>query len=250
MQKTTWMLAGLMAASLAMPALAAGHGGQGHSCPHGKHHGKHHGKGHCPHHGGKHHKMGKHGMWGGPLKHLDGRLAFIKAEIKITDAQAKAWDEFSAMLRTVAEARHAMRKERIERHKNRAGHGKPKSLPERLARREARMTARLARIKLMREGFESFFAVLDEGQKATANKVIPMMFKIGKRGHGKHHGKHYRKGHKMRHHGGHGKGKGPGGEARAEKKTETAPAPDKPEAAPAKPEATPSEAKPEAAPAN
>lgn len=44
---------------------------------------------------------GMAGMMIGP-EHIDGRLAFLRTELKITDAQQKAWDDFAAAMRSAA----------------------------------------------------------------------------------------------------------------------------------------------------
>jgi hypothetical protein len=45
--------------------------------------------------------MGGMALMMGP-QHIDGRLAFVRAELKITDAQQKAWDDFAAAMRAAA----------------------------------------------------------------------------------------------------------------------------------------------------
>jgi len=48
--------------------------------------------------------MGQGGM---PMmaKHIDGRLAFLKTELKITDAQLPLWNVFAQAMRTTTLAR-------------------------------------------------------------------------------------------------------------------------------------------------
>ena len=36
------------------------------------------------------------------IDHIEGRIAFLRTELKITDAQASAWDAFAEALRTNA----------------------------------------------------------------------------------------------------------------------------------------------------
>ena len=47
--------------------------------------------------GGQPGQMGMDGM--GATEHNEGRIAFLRAELRITDAQSKAWDAFAALLR-------------------------------------------------------------------------------------------------------------------------------------------------------
>src|SRR5262245_38756859 len=46
--------------------------------------------------------MGKMGPGMAIIDRVEGRIAFLRAELKITEAQASAWDAFAAALRTNA----------------------------------------------------------------------------------------------------------------------------------------------------
>lgn len=242
MNKSTMLLAGLLAAGMALPALA---GKRDDDDRDGwRRGGMHHGMGQCRHHGGKHGRMhGKrHGgrmWWGEPLKHIDGRLAFIKAELKLTDAQNAAWDEFAGMLRTSVESRAAMHKQRMEDRNEMDDDDAKMSLPERLAKRQERAEMRMERIKTMREGFDKFYGVLDDKQKETADELVPMMMRLGMGRRGM--GRGGKRGGGMMHHGGGmggpgmgkrgsmgpGGGMGPGGMAPGGEPNQEAPEPPK-----------------------
>jgi hypothetical protein len=47
------------------------------------------------------------GMGGMPFEHVEGRIAFLKAELKITDAQAPQWNAFAETLRSNAMSHRA-----------------------------------------------------------------------------------------------------------------------------------------------
>jgi len=94
---------------------------------------------------------------------IEGRIAFLKAELQVTDAQVSAWNKFADALRscrahllqartllTAADGGGANRLEQYERH-----------LGERL---EALRSARMA--------FTQLYSTLNEGQKQTADELI------------------------------------------------------------------------------
>lgn len=47
-------------------------------------------------------------MMGMMSPHVEGRLAFLKTELKITDKQTAAWDRYADAYRTAAQSMHAM----------------------------------------------------------------------------------------------------------------------------------------------
>lgn len=116
---------------------------------------------------------GAGGWWGGPEamdSRIDGRLAFLKAELKITDAQDAAWDK-------VASAVRASTKSMMERMKSvHAGDQNATTLPQRLDIQEQFMTVRLDEIKQLKSALNDLYAVLSDDQKKEAdNLVLPMM---------------------------------------------------------------------------
>jgi len=89
---------------------------------------------------------GHPGWGGGPewmLDRIEGRPAFLKQELKITDAQAAAWEGFANALRAVT-TNHAERMKTLF-----AGREASKALPERI------------------EGQELFLATLLEGSSSS-----------------------------------------------------------------------------------
>ncbi len=116
---------------------------------------------------------GPGGWWDGPDamdSRIDGRLAFLKAELKITDAQNAAWDKVAAAVRASTESM-------VDRMKSVfAGDQKDTTLPQRLDIQEQFMTARLDEIKQVKSALTDLYAVLSDDQKKEAdNLVLPMM---------------------------------------------------------------------------
>ena len=83
--------------------------------------------------------MGLYGM-GMPFEHVEGRIAFLKAELKITDAQKPQWDAFADALRANAKAHQAV-------HEQMTGDAMPSSWPERLAFQQKALSTRLDSLK-------------------------------------------------------------------------------------------------------
>ena len=120
------------------------------------------------------------GMWrGGPgpwsrgpdgmLDRVEGRLAFIKAELKIAEAQAPAWSQLADAIRAAAKNHNARMKTVIK------GEERGRTLPERLDAHEQFMSARLDEIKQIKGSLNALYAVLSEEQKREADElVLPM----------------------------------------------------------------------------
>lgn len=109
-------------------------------------------------HGGK--EMGQH---------VEGRIAFLKAELAITDEQSPQWQVLEETMREGMGARAEMREERREM---RAGGG-DLSAPERIAAHVEAMEARLVHMKSMQAALDDLYAVLTPEQQKTADDLLP-----------------------------------------------------------------------------
>lgn len=107
-------------------------------------------------------------------KHIEGRLAFLKAELKITDAQAPAWNKLADTLRNTAETHGKMMQSHMKEMHD--GSFLEKPLPERLTFMETMMTARLEQIRSVKAAFEELYGTLADDQKKVADQIaLPMM---------------------------------------------------------------------------
>jgi len=111
--------------------------------------------------------------WSGPdtmIDRIDGRLAFLKAELKITDAQSAAWSKLADAIRKSVESR-------TERMRGKwLGDDTGKTLVERLEAHEQYMTARLDELKQIKAAWTELYQGLSESQKKEADEVVlPMM---------------------------------------------------------------------------
>lgn len=113
--------------------------------------------------------------WGdGPMQgRIEGRLAFLKAELKITDAQAAAWDKFAAAVRNTMEQRRAAMQTMMK------GGLEGKSLIERVDIQESMLTARLDEIKQVKAALAELYAQLDDTQKKQADQTMFPMVGMG-----------------------------------------------------------------------
>jgi len=115
------------------------------------------------------------GMQSG-AEHVEGRLAFIKAELKITDAQAPQWNVFAEAVRRNAGSMAEMGKSMMG-----GGQGAPATLPERLAREDKLVAAHLAALKKTEDAITQLYGVLTDDQKKVADTIVvgPMGMPMG-----------------------------------------------------------------------
>jgi hypothetical protein len=124
------------------------------------------------------HMQGEWGSWGGwwaggdVIDRVDGRLAYIKAELKITEEQTAAWRAFADAMRASAETHNEMMQ---SMHADNDAYWE-KPLPERLELHVALMESRLAQLKSMKEVGDQLYSALSDDQKKIADEIVmPMM---------------------------------------------------------------------------
>lgn len=104
-----------------------------------------------------------HGMMGGMhAKHIEGRLAFLKAEIKITPAQEAQWTKFADVVRTTAKNAQA----------SSPMASKPATASERLAAYEKHLATRLETVRAVRAAFDPLYKGLSDEQKKIADELM------------------------------------------------------------------------------
>lgn len=99
---------------------------------------------------------------------IEGRLAFLKAELKITDAQNDVWTAYGQALKNNLETMKTM-------HELMQSTFEAKTPVERLDGRVAAMETRLSALKEMQPALAKLYEVLDETQKDKANNVLTFM---------------------------------------------------------------------------
>jgi LTXXQ motif family protein len=99
--------------------------------------------------------------------HVDGRLAFLKTELKITPEQESVWNDYAAAVKdnakTIGERCTAMMAQ---------GDDKTPGLPERLDAQEQFMTARLDALRAVAKALKPLYAALSDEQKQLADQFI------------------------------------------------------------------------------
>jgi LTXXQ motif family protein len=109
--------------------------------------------------------MGGPGMAGmGMIDRIEGRLAFLRAELKITETQANAWNTFAEALRANAQKLAAVRPAMMG--------SATQALPDRLDTQERWLTARLEGMRAIRTAFTPLFSLFSDEQKKTASELL------------------------------------------------------------------------------
>ncbi len=120
--------------------------------------------------------MGMMGMMGGApgsavctamAGHIEGRLAYVKTELKITDAQESLWNSYAAAARDSANTMLARCTTMMAQHS-----GSTASLPDRLDQNEQLMAAHLDALRVMNKTLKPLYVALDESQKKTADQLL------------------------------------------------------------------------------
>lgn len=161
----------------------SGHGGMGHDMGgmagmgHG---GMNHGKDQGAGHGGMMQKM----ICGFADK-LDGRLAFLKAELKLTDAQTAVWSAFETAWKAAAQTALA-KCDAMNAHMD-MDHGDTGVLGK-LSMMETHMVDHLEVVRAQKAALEPFLKALTDDQKKIANETLAGVMKVGMQmGGGAHH---------------------------------------------------------------
>lgn len=118
---------------------------------------------------------GMEGMGGmATIDRVEGRIAFLRTELKITEAQTGAWNAFAEALRANAkklgEVRGAMM----------AQMNAAQPAPDRLGLQEQWLAARLEGTRAIRAAAITLYGVLSDDQKKTADEILaPHMGMMG-----------------------------------------------------------------------
>ena len=117
--------------------------------------------------------MGQGGMGMGMMgpmmgaRHVEGRIAFLKTELKITEAQQTLWN-------AVADAMRANAKSMADMPGEMTVTSAAASLPDRLAAREKLLSGRLDGLRKYKAAVDPLYAVLGDEQKKTADELMEM----------------------------------------------------------------------------
>ncbi len=119
---------------------------------------------------------GRQAMCNAMTGHIEGRLAYLKAELKITAAQEALWSAYAATVRDNANAMlshcNAMMSQRD---------ASTASLPDRLDQHVQLMAAQLDAMRAINKALKPLYAALSDSQKQTADQLFrsPMGMMMG-----------------------------------------------------------------------
>jgi len=108
-------------------------------------------------------QMGMGGM--NMTEHTAGRVAFLRAELQITDAQSKVWDAFADAMQKIGSQMKAADMPMMAE----------ASAPELLARLDSQeriLTARLEGVRTMKTAFAPLYDALSTEQRKTADDLL------------------------------------------------------------------------------
>jgi len=111
------------------------------------------------------------------MDRIEGRIAFLRAELNITEAQASAWSAFADAMRAnakkLAEARASMMPQPS------AGQQQAPTIAERLDQQEQWLLARLEGTRALKSAVTNLYGTLSEDQKKTANELLAPQMGMG-----------------------------------------------------------------------
>jgi hypothetical protein len=99
--------------------------------------------------------------------HIEGRLAYLKAELKISEALESLWNTYAAAARDNTNSMLARCTAMMNRHS-----GSTVSLPDQLDQNEQLMAAHLDAMRAMNKALKPLYAALNESQKQTADQLF------------------------------------------------------------------------------
>jgi hypothetical protein len=104
------------------------------------------------------------------IDRVEGRIAFLRTELKITEAQTSAWNAFAEALRANAKKLGEVRGSMMA-HMNAAQQQAP-TLADRLGLQEQWLAARLEGTRALRSAVTTLYGALSDDQKKTANEIL------------------------------------------------------------------------------
>ncbi|HEY7298201.1 MAG TPA: Spy/CpxP family protein refolding chaperone [Xanthobacteraceae bacterium] len=111
------------------------------------------------------------------VDHIEGRIAFLRAELRITEAQTTVWNAFADALRanskTLGDARAAPMPQPD------AGLQQAPTITDRLDVQERWLTAQLEATKSIKSALTNLYSALSDDQKKIADEIVPAGLGMG-----------------------------------------------------------------------
>ncbi|MEP9380205.1 Spy/CpxP family protein refolding chaperone [Aquabacter sp. CN5-332] len=105
---------------------------------------------------------------------IEGRIAFLRAELGITAAQQPLWDAFAEALRTNARGMTGMMSAMQEQMMSGQG-ATAATLPKRIEAHESMLAARLEALRKVKTALDPLYASFGDAQKRTADQLLMPM---------------------------------------------------------------------------
>jgi hypothetical protein len=112
------------------------------------------------------------GMGMMPFEHIEGRIAFLKAELAISDTQMPQWNAFADAVRAGAKGMGESMSKMMQA-------GMPATAPARADAMLQMMTARLEAMKEIASAGKALYEVLTDSQKKVADELMPSRMGMG-----------------------------------------------------------------------
>lgn len=101
-----------------------------------------------------------------PFRRIEGQLAYFRAELRITDAQAPQWNAFADAVRAQSERLRAATQSAM------SGGPGPLPAPQQMERRMALLTAHLEAMRAVSAAAGPLYAALSEEQRRAADELM------------------------------------------------------------------------------
>lgn len=106
-----------------------------------------------------------------PFRRIEGQLAYFRAELRITDAQAQPWNAFADTVRAQAERLRQATQQAM------TGATEPGPAPQQMERRIALLSAHLEAMRAVTAAATPLYAALSEEQRRTADELMAEHFR-------------------------------------------------------------------------
>lgn len=111
-----------------------------------------------------------------PFRRIEGQLAYFRAELRITDAQAQPWNAFADAVRAQAERLRQATQQAM------AGAAEVGPAPQQMERRIALLSAHLDAMRAVAAAATPLYAALSEEQRRTADELMAEHFRTMRMG--------------------------------------------------------------------
>lgn len=101
-------------------------------------------------------------------EHVDGQLAFIKAELKIAAAQEPQWNVFATAFRADKEKQAQLCRSAQEQNKAMMS----ASLPESMKMKAERLSEQLESLRTLEAAVQALYSILGRDQKKVADEIM------------------------------------------------------------------------------